>query len=177
MKFSIIIVGLAIVFASPFCWAQKRHRSSPPSNPYLFTYDLGASFGNYNNSSYTEITLGLNWYLREFLIWRNAVFTRFGSMIDSVTGLDSSVRFVFDTRTQGSGLGLTLFAGPGYRFANANNSAYFAEAGGVLHAGGLSLGGGVKNLYYTNPGVDKNGAELPKTDQIIFIILAGGGAF
>lgn len=171
-----VIILFLTAFISTECLAQKRVQRSSDSQK-TFTYDLGASVGSYNGNSYTELTLGLNAYLSDFLIWRNSLFSRFGSKIDSASGLDTSMRFFFDSRSAPGSLGVVLFAGPGYRISNEKNSAFFAEGGVVLKAAGLSLGAGVKSMIYTNPGKDSTGVDLPKTDTIYFIILAGGGVF
>lgn len=139
------------------------------------TYDLSASVGNYDSQSYTEINLGLNWYLQQWLIWRNAVFTRFGSNIDSITGLDTSARFAHSVRSSSGGLGIDAFAGPGLRFASSNSNALFGEAGLGFKLGGLYIGAGVKSLYYASERTDSAGRKLPRNDQQIFIILSGGG--
>ena len=175
-----IFIGtvLFVVGFSTQSWGQKEVRT-PASAHYkpTFTYDLGASTGTYNNLSYTEITVGLNWYLLDYLVWRNAIFSRFGSQISTIAGLDSSIRFVFDAETDNSKLGIGFFAGPGYRFSDTNDSGVFGEAGVVLKAVGLAIGVGVKSLIYNNPGTNPDGSNRPKQDNVIFIILAGGGAF
>ncbi len=171
----LFLFTFAILF-SQSSFAQKKIRRSGEGQKTL-TYDLGASVGSYNGNSYSELTFGLNAYLTDFMIWRNALFTRFGSNIDSVTGLDTSIRFFYDSRPEAGSLGITLFAGPGYRISAEKNSAFFAEGGAVLKVVGLSLGGGMKSMIYTNPGKDSKGVDLPKSDTIYFIILAGGGVF
>lgn len=159
----------------PAVWAQRGRAASTSSRSTTLSYDVSASTGSYNGFSYSEIHLGLNWGFNEYIVWRNSVFSRFGSYIETVNGLDSSLRFVFDTRTEDGGLGLALFGGPGYRFATAKNSAAFGEAGISLLFGGLRIGFGVKSFYYADPGQDSLGRNLPKTDTNYFIILAGGG--
>jgi hypothetical protein len=141
-----------------------------------FTYDIGASSGSYNGTTYSEINLGLSWYVFDFLNWRNSIFSRFGSQVDSVTGLDSSARLFYDMKSEGGGLGLHLFAGPGIRISNQQNTGVFGEAGAYFRLAGLTLGVGVKALKYTAPGKDPNGTERPKTDNTVFIVLGGGGA-
>jgi hypothetical protein len=141
------------------------------------SYDIGASTGSYNSYSYSEVTLGLNWYLFDNFIWRNAAFTRFGSQSDSTLGVDSSFRFIFDSKPDRDDMGFTIFGGPGYRVSSEKYSGPFLEAGALLKFGGLSIGGGVKSISYTSPGKNADGTDNPKTDSVLFIIIAGGGAF
>jgi hypothetical protein len=178
---SISMVAVAIFLAAESTKAEnyqrRGRRSTPAESSRRFTYDLGASTGTYNSYSYSEITIGLNYYLTNFLIWRNALFTRMGSGIDSASGLDTSARFFFDSQGGPGDFGFALFAGPGYRISNEKNSAFFAEGGAILKLGGLNIGGGVKSMIYSNPGKDSRGNDLPKSDNILFIILGGGGSF
>lgn len=172
MKKQIILAFLAIMIALAFV-AEAKAQSDHPT----FSYDLGASTGTYNDKSYSEIQLGLNWYMSEYFIWRNAIFSRFGSEIDSVAGLDTSLRANYEMKTDDGGMALGVFGGPGYRISKTENSGIFGEAGVKVRAGGLALGVGVKSLTYTSPGNDINGNKLPKRDTTVFLILAGGGAF
>lgn len=135
---------------------------------HAVTFDLGGSFGSYGERNYTEIDLGLNLYLNPYLVWRNAVFGRFASGVDTLYGWDTSGRGVLSL---GSGLaGLTAFAGPGYRFVNGGGNVPFAEGGVVLKLAGISLGGGVKTLLHS--WVRSGSAN----DTQYFLILAGGGS-
>ncbi|MEZ0393225.1 MAG: hypothetical protein ACAH59_13480 [Pseudobdellovibrionaceae bacterium] len=170
---------LFIFLPSIFAFAQSRpyRNSSRPVTKPSFTYDLGASTGNYNNRSYTEIQLGLNWFLQEYFIWRNALFTRFGTGSESAAGLDTSARLNYDSPGENGGLGLNVFAGPGYRISKTENTGVFGEAGITLRASGLAVGVGVKSIQYNSPGTDSLGRDLPKTDTSVFLILAAGGAF
>lgn len=147
------------------------------NSPPALTYDLSLSVGSYNNLSYTEANLGLNWSMQDWLVWRNALFSRFGSGFDTVTGLDTSLRAVQDFRTDSGLFGVDFFAGPGLRFASPNSNAAFAEAGIGFKLGGLYLGGGVKRLYYVSDRKDSLGNSLDKNDTLFFIVLSGGGAF
>lgn len=136
------------------------------------TYDLGASSGSYGGESYSELNLGLNWYLQNWLNWRNAVFARFGNG-ETNSGLDTSLRL--ESNNQGDNFGLKLFAGPGYRFSTRDLSAAFGEAGVIFRVGGLSLGAGLKAMYYPNPGTDSKGETLSHSDTTYFLIIGGGG--
>jgi hypothetical protein len=179
---SVLLIQLQTALAQTFPTrspAQQAPRQTPesprparePLGGFLgierITYDLGASTGQFLGRSYTEATLGVNLYFNEYFAWRNAGFARFVQDRENVYGLDSSARGVFSAA--GSGLGFTVFGGPGYRFVNRGDHAPFAEAGLVLRAGGLSVGGGVKTLM--NSWV-RSGAE---NDTQYFLILAGGG--
>ena len=156
--------------------AQRFRKSAAARSNYKISYDLGASSGSYNGYSYSEVNLGLNLSLSDSFVWRNSIFNRFGSNADSTLGLDTSLRYVFDSRPEAGEIGFHFFAGPGYRISNEKNTAAFAEAGATLRAGGLAMGLGVKSLYYNNPGKRSDGTELPKSDTELFIILAGGGS-
>jgi hypothetical protein len=141
------------------------------------SYDLGGSSGTINNASYTELHLGLNSFVMEWLNWRNALFTRFGTGVDSVSGLDSSLLATFSAMTSGKGLGFQIFAGPGVRLATANNNAALAEAGLMLRLGGLEIGGGARYLSYLNTRTDSLGAPMSKDETQYFLIFGGGGSF
>lgn len=140
-------------------------------------YDIGVSSGENSGFSYTEIQLGLNWYATDYLIWRNAAFSKFGSEIDSTGGLDTSVRLAYDMTTEDGELGLGVFAGPGYRISDKQNSGVFGEAGVKVKALGFLLGLGVKSITYNSPGRAPDGTPFDKRDTTTFIILGGGGAF
>ncbi len=158
-----------IIFASSMSFAQGARRAAPVVQDYpKFTLDLGVSVGSYSGVSYTEANLGLNTYFADWFIFRNAAFGRFASGLDDVYGLDSSARFV-GRLGEGSRVGLTAFAGPGYRMVNRGDNAPFAEAGTLLRLGGFSIGGGAKVLFY-NSSLEGR----PASDTIYFLILAGG---
>lgn len=142
-----------------------------------FHYDLSAGSGRYNDVSYAEVTAGLNWQFSEWWTWRNAVFHRFGSDIDSITGLDTSVRLGNAFGTKGGDFGVDFYVGPGLRFASSNANAVFGEAGVGFKIVGLYLGVGMKSLYYTQPRVSSSGIDLPKNDTQVYLVLAGGGSF
>lgn len=160
----------AILFGANSAHAARAQVYHP-----TLSYDLSGSSGTYGDLTYSEIQLGLNWYVVDWLNWRNSVFTRFGSKIDTVTGIDTALLATTEAFTEGGGLGIRAFAGPGYRIANRDNSAVFGEAGLVFALGGLHLGVGLKSLYYNSPRVDSNGYVYPKNDNQIFLIIGGGG--
>lgn len=167
----------ALIF-SEYTFAQNRRLRSVPESGRgsYWTYDLGASTGSYNGNNYTELNLGLNWIFSDLVTWRNSIFSRFGSNMNTAGGLDTSARLTLSTMGD-SGLGVHFFAGPGYRFSNSENSAVFGEAGLTIQVAGLSVGAGYKALYYGNPGKNADGTDKPKSDTNIFLILAGGGVF
>ena len=132
------------------------------------TFDLGGSFGQVNDISYTEVNLGLNTYFSEYFAWRNAVFGRFVEKSDNIYGLDTSLRGILSV--SGVVAGFTIFAGPGYRFVSQGDNVPLAEAGLVFRLAGISLGGGVKTLLTSWV---KSGAP---NDTQYFLILAGGGS-
>lgn len=131
------------------------------------TFDLGASTGSIGDVTYTEAALGVNVYFYEWLAWRNAVFGRFQTGQETITGLDTSLRPIL---ALGNGvLGLTAFGGPGYRFVSRGDHVPFLEGGLVFRLVGLSIGGGVKRLLTS---AVRSGAP---NDTQYFLILAGGG--
>jgi hypothetical protein len=156
--------------------AQAQHHRGPASEDssdrgfglHHATFDLGASLGSVNDVNYTEANLGLNLYFFEWLAWRNAIFGRFLSGQDAIWGLDSSVRGILNL---GDGaLGMTAFAGPGYRFVNKGDNAPLLEAGIVFRLAGIALGGGAKTII--NSAVRSSAPN----DTQYFLILAGGGS-
>jgi len=170
------ITSAFIVFMGSLASARSMPsmRSIPDSHP-TFTYDISASSGTENSNSYSEVKLNLNWYLADWLNWRNGIFTRFGSNIQSVSGLDSSVLAAYDIKNESGTLGFQAFAGPGVRIASADNNAATAEAGVIFTLGGIQIGGGAKYLSYFKTRQDPNNVALPKDETQYFIVLAGGG--
>lgn len=169
-----LLVVLFLVPAS--AWAQRRQaRAAQASSSSIVTYDVSGAQGTYNSVSYTEITLGLNWQIEEWFTWRNSVFSRQGSGLETVQGLDSSARFQTSASTEGGGFGIDAFAGPGLRFASKSNNAVFGEAGLTFRLGGLRLGVGAKVLNYIADREDPAGTKLPRNDTQYFITIAGGG--
>lgn len=141
-----------------------------------FTYDLGGSSGTYNGTSYTEVNLGLNWYLEDWLNWRNALFSKFGSSINTTYGLDSAVLFETDAYTENRLLGVELFIGPGVRLANEKSNAVFGKAGITFALAGMRIGGGIQQTHYIEGArTDKNDQTLPQDETQYFITLSGGG--
>lgn len=173
MKNTVLIASL-LLFSSVVL-AQANYRMEYRQHP-TFTYDVGAASGSYNGNNYSEINLGLNWYFSDAVAWRNSLFTRFGTGVDSATGVDSSLRYTYNTDARAT-LGLGFFAGGGYRLTKTQDAGPFAEAGLTLRAGGLSVGAGIKEIFYPSPGTDSNGGKLPDHDSTVFLILAGGGVF
>lgn len=174
-KYCLIQVAVAMLFGLSVTANARAGSSSSNSGESKLTYDLGASSGSYNGASYSEINIGLNWFLSDWMIWRNSLFSRMSSVSDNrASGLDSSLRF--QVSKGDSDFGLQAFAGPGYRFSSSTQSAVFAEAGATVKIKGLSLGLGAKVMNYTSPGQDAGGADRPKQDTSYFIILGGGGS-
>lgn len=141
------------------------------------TYDLTGSSGTRDGSSYSEVHLGLNWYLNEWFNWRNSLFTQFGSEIKTVNGLDSEALFNWESYTSNRSFGVELYAGPGVRLASEKSNAAFGKAGVTFTLAGLRLGGGVQALHYLEERTDKNENRLNKDEVQYFITLSGGGNF
>ena len=167
---------LALLFPA-LCFAQARRAPvSVEDQPTRLTYDLSAATGTYDGSSYTEIDVGLNWFLRDWLNWRNAIFSRQGANLDSVQGLDSSFRFIKAVQNERGSLGFDAFIGPGARIATRDYDGVFAEAGLIFHLGGLRIGAGFKEINYVKDRRDSAGNLLSRNDSQFFLILGGGGA-
>lgn len=176
MRRTLLAVGFLITGSS---LAQARSMPAMRSVPEMretFTYDVSASSGTENNNTYSEVKLNLNWFLTDWLNWKNGVFTRFGSKVQSVSGLDSSLLASYDVKNESGTLGFQTFVGPGVRLASADNNAATAEAGVIFTLGGVRLGGGAKYLSYFKTREDENRTELPKNETQYFIVLSGGGS-
>lgn len=133
-----------------------------------FTWDLGFSSGTTAGETYSEANVGLNYFIKHWLAWRNALFGRFIKP-ENIYGLDSSLR-LFYSLGLGDKSSLTLFGGPGYRFVTKGLNVPFAEGGLVTRLGSFTLGVGAKTFFTQ---MVQSGAE---PDTQYFIILAGGGA-
>jgi hypothetical protein len=151
-------------------------RTLPDTHP-TFSYDVSASSGTENSNTYSELKINLNWYLTDWLNWKNGIFSRFGSNIQGVNGLDSALLATFDATTEDKSFGVQAFTGPGIRLASADNNAVTAEAGVIFKLGGISLGGGTKYLSYFKTREDSAGVSLPKDETQYFVVLSGGGSF
>ncbi|MGZ3742787.1 MAG: hypothetical protein ACXWRE_06465 [Pseudobdellovibrionaceae bacterium] len=165
---------------------KRRHIKNFLAASFLFvfanvawalSYDVSASSGTENSNTYSELKLNLNWYMNDWLNWKNGIFSRFGSNIQSVSGLDSALLAAVGASSAEDTFGVQVFAGPGVRLASAENSAATAEAGIVFKLGGINLGGGAKYLSYFSTRKDLAGISLPPNETQYFIVLAGGGSF
>ncbi|MCM2281985.1 MAG: hypothetical protein NDI61_09085 [Bdellovibrionaceae bacterium] len=165
----LVIFVVSLVMSLTGIITAHAKKNVEASSPHRITYDLGVSSGTAGDQSYTEAQLGLNYFLHDWLAWRNALFGRFGSGIESAYGVDTSARTYVNVELAEAS-GLTLFGGPGWRFVTQGKQAPFAEAGLVLNLGGLNLGGGVKSVF--NEFIDRDA----ENDTQYFIILSGGGS-
>jgi hypothetical protein len=134
--------------------------------------DISGSVGNYNGVSYTELHLGVNLNLTDWLTWRNSAFKRMKSgSTQEQTGLDSTLRLSYDT-----GL-LNFYAGPGYRWSNmSDKNAILAEAGASIGVDRISLGAGAKYLRYDKAQFDAAGTQTKRDDFSYFVTISGGAA-
>lgn len=173
-----ILLASNLFLFSSFAMARSMPsmRTLPDSHP-TFSYDVSASSGTENSNTYSEIKLGLNWYLTDWLNWRNAIFTRFGSNVKSTNGLDSSLLATYEVNNEERTLGVQAFIGPGVRLASEDNNAATATAGVIFTLGGIKLGGGVQYLSYIKTRQDTEGVDLPKSETQYFVVLSGGGSF
>ncbi len=167
-----ILILITVLILPFFTWA-----ASSQSSDSRFTYDVSGSQSTQNGKSYQEINLGLNWFMQDWLIWRNSAFQRQGDEIDTIYGLDSSLRLQQEWLNDSRTLGFKIFGGPGVRFASSDSNAYFGEAGVGIRLAGIMVGAGVKSLHYFSTRHDKTGAKLPEDENQVFISLSGGGAF
>lgn len=174
-RFLVVVASLLIPIGGFAASARSAPVRSAPARPassgdgFSLTYDLGVSMGSSGGRNYSEASLGLNAFIADWFVWRNAGFGRFADATETVYGLDSSARFMADVGDRE--MGLTAFVGPGYRFVTKGDSAPFAEAGLTVHAGGLSIGGGAKRVF--NSAIRSDAAD----DTQYFIILSGSGRF
>jgi hypothetical protein len=139
------------------------------------SYDVSGGSGTRDGETYSEIHLGLNWFVEDWLNWRNSLFTQFGTEVKTVYGLDSAALFKADAYNSGRTLGVEVYAGPGLRFATEKSNAVFGKAGITFALGGLRIGGGVQALHYVEDRTDKNENVLGKDETQYFITLSGGG--
>jgi hypothetical protein len=169
-------IGIFFLIFAQGALAQRSHSQS--AEPPLTTWDLGAAFGSYYQYSYSELALGLTYRFRPPFAWRNTVWDRIGNNAISTAGVDSSIRYELYDFSQDLDLGFRFFVGPGLRLASGNFSGYFGEVGILFRLGGLNVGVAYKALTYWSPGKDPNtGSNLPVQDNILSLIIAGGGAF
>jgi hypothetical protein len=146
-----------------------RAEETSANEKKFVTFDISGSAGNYNGHSYTELTAGLNLNFTDWLTWRNALFKRMTEGSSDTTGLDSSVRLYKDLDF------VTVYAGPGYRWASdSSKNALLGEAGANVHVGRVTLGAGAKYLRYDQAQYDSAGAEIKRDDLSYFIAVSGG---
>jgi len=124
-----------------------------------WNFDLGLASGSRNGRGYSEILLGLNYFLSPSWILRNAAFYRYISGGDSFFGLDSSLRYLWSGRT--TRFAYQLYGGPGVRLPSEGLVRPFFEGGIVGVLGGFTLGLGFKTIL--------------EEDTQLMIMLAGGG--
>jgi hypothetical protein len=141
------------------------------------TYDVTGSQSTVEGRNIQELNLGLNWFLQDWLIWRNSAFQRQGQDIESTYGLDSSLRLQTEISNKEKTLGFRFFVGPGVRLTNTRASASFAEAGIGLRLGGLLFSVGGRSMHYFTTQQDKIGQTLPRDQTQVFVTISGGGAF
>jgi hypothetical protein len=165
--FSAALISFLAVSAVASGTAHASETAEPKKK--FVQFDISGSAGNYNGHSYTELNAGLNLNFTDWLTWRNAVFKRMTAGLDDTTGLDSSIRLYKDLD------GITVYAGPGYRWASdSTKNALLGEAGANLNVGRITLGAGAKYLRYDQAQFDSSGAEIKRDDLSYFIAVSGG---
>lgn len=158
---------LVFLFAA-IAWAA-------PSSNSRISYDISGGSGTRDGETYSEIHLGLNWFVKDWLNWRNSLFTQFGTEVKTVYGLDSAALFNWAAYTQSRAAGVEFYMGPGVRVASEKSNAVFGKAGLTFALGGLRIGGGVQALHYLEDRTDKLDRTLGKDEVQYFITLSGGG--
>lgn len=144
----------------------KAHAAGTKSSNQL-TYDIGLVSGRVGNQNYTEAHFGLNFWLLDWLNWRNSVFGRFANV--TAFGLDSTARYQQDIGMTSS-TSLTMFAGGGYRLVSAGRSAPLVEAGIMANLGSISVGVNARSILNS---VSDSGST---NDTQWMLVLAGGGS-
>lgn len=139
------------------------------------TYDVSGGSGTRDGETYSEVHLGLNWFVRDWFNWRNSVFSQFGSEVKTVYGLDSAALLNWDAYNSKKTLGVEFYIGPGVRVASEKSNAVFGKTGLTFALGGLRIGGGVQALHYLEDRTDKLDRVLGKDEVQYFITLSGGG--
>lgn len=175
-----VVVSFAVFLIGSNAWAQRKSLPTIPkvtTSKKTFTYDVSASTGTNNGKSYSEINLGLNAYLADWINWRNAIFSRQGAGIKTVQGLDSSLLLGWQVFNQERDLGFQAYIGPGLRFATDKNNAAIADAGVILTLGGIKLGAGAKALSYFEKREDLSGDQLKPSEIQYYFVVSGGGGF
>lgn len=168
---------MRILFFTLFFFAtillQAQHSAVKKESPF-FDFDISGSSGNYNGKTYTELHLGINMNFADWLVWRNAAFKRVSPGVESdLTGFDSSLRFVLNTKVQEAGI--KIFAGPGYRWAQpSEKNALFGETGAGIQLGRFGASTGLRYLRYDRAQSNSIGEVTKQEDVTYFITIAGG---
>jgi len=164
MKFFHRIALISLTLGAGQCIAAAE-----PAEPPTVTYDIGGSSGSSNGSTtYTEVQLGVNYFILPWLKWRNAPFYRIRSTLPAAYGLDSSLIGTTSLPlTEGASANFGL--GGGYRLINTGKSAPFAEGSAGISVGGVRIQGSVKRVFNS---VARKGA---REDTIYSITFGGGG--
>ncbi len=136
-----------------------------PSFP-RFRFDGGATTGISNAGSFYEFNLGISYYFKPWLSWRNAPFYRFQSGAAGAFGLDSSFRGQ-TALALAPEFSPQLFLGAGFRLINTGANAPFIE-------GGLGFRFG---RVHTQINVKYIAASLVKAGGNNEVLFTGGVAF
>jgi hypothetical protein len=154
-------VSAALLVAAPSFAAGGSGGSSSQ-----LSYDIGLVSGRVGNQNYTEAHFGLNYWLMDWLNWRNSVFGRFAN--ETAFGLDTTARYQQNIPLT-SATSLTMFAGGGYRFVSAGRSAPLIEAGIMANLGAVSIGVTARSILNS---VSNSGST---NDTQYMLVLSGGG--
>ena len=132
--------------------------------------DLGASTSINNSGVAYELYVGVNYFIKRWLIFRNAPFYRGQSNAPSIFGLDTSLQGRHAVSV-GPGILIHGLLGAGYRIANQGSSAPFGEIGGGLQKDRFGFSVSIKRIFHA---FVKAGAA----DETLFSInIAGGMSF
>lgn len=142
--------------------------AAEPEHPTV-TFDVGGSSGSSNGSTtYTEVQLGVNYFVQPWLKWRNAPFYRIHGTQPAAYGLDSSLLGTTSLPLS-EGTSANVGLGGGYRLINTGKSAPFAEGTAGINVAGVRIQGSVKRVF--NSVVRKGARE----DTIYSITFGGSG--
>lgn len=138
--------------AKPAAPAKQEGEGSSAETPEesfkRWTIDFGAASNFSSGSSAYEISVGVNYAIYRWLVFRNAPFYRSQSSGPSVFGLDSSLQGRYGW---GLGGGFQVFGmlGAGYRIANQGASAPIAEAGFGVRKDAFQVNLSIKEVFHS----------------------------
>jgi hypothetical protein len=127
--------------------AQMRAQKGTAESPSFkrFSIDIGGSSNFSGTSGAYEANLGINFFILEWLVFRNAPFYRMQTGLSAQYGLDSSLQGRYSVQVI-EGVTPNVQLGAGYRLINSGTSAPFFEGGAGINVKGLQVGATAKLL-------------------------------